>query len=210
MSHALLYSTRNPKILCWLAQELEKQIPDFDHHGQDRWLLAFAYRDLEKCLGVRWKTANRYELRMMVMKAAEDTPVEVKAFLKMWTGQWLGKWRERVRLFHKTPRFSKRHLGSMRRARRIYKGMKKRQELKRLIVQKLVNQGEVCMAGLIAENLIIEEIAHQLNRNSGKTSIKIGLNPVEILQGLLSKVKTLPDRKIPLIYLKIMLSNWDT
>ena len=87
MSHALLYSTRNPKILSWLAQELEKQIPDFDPHGQDRWLLAFAYRDLEKCLGVRWKTANRYELRMMVMKAAEDTPVEVKAFLKMWTGQ---------------------------------------------------------------------------------------------------------------------------
>ena len=85
--------------------------------------------------------------------------------------------------------------------------MKKRQELKRLIVQKLVNQGEVCMAGLITENLIIEEMTHQLNRNSGK---KIGLNPAEILQGLLSKVKTLADRKMPLIYLKIMLANWDT
>jgi len=209
MSHALFYSTRNPKILSWLAQELEKQIPDFDPHGQDRLLLAFAYRDLENCLVVKWKAANRYELRMMVMKAAEGRPEEVKAFLKIWTGRWLGKWRERVRLFQKTLKFSKRHLGSVRRAKRIYKGMKKRQELKRLIVQKLVNQGEVCMAGLIAENLIIEEIAHQLNRNSGKTSIKIGLNPAVILPGLLSKVKTLADRKIPLVYLKIMLDNWD-
>ena len=87
MSHALLYSKRNPKILSWLAQELEKQIPNFDPHGQDRWLLAFAYRDLENCLGVRWKAANHYELHMMVMKTVKDRPEKVKAFLKIWTGR---------------------------------------------------------------------------------------------------------------------------
>ncbi len=211
MSHALLYSTRNPKILSWLAQELENQIPDFDPHGQDRRLLAFAYRDLENCLGVGWKAANHRQLLTMMLRAAENHREEVKAFLKVWVSRWLGKWRERVRLFQKTPKFSKRHLRSLRRAKRIYERMKKRRELKRLIVQKLVKQGEVCMAGLIAENLIIEEIAHQLNRYSGKASMKkIGLNPAEILQRVLSKVKTLAHRKMPLIYLKIMLSNWDT
>ena len=206
MSHTLLYSTRNPKILSWIGQELKRQIPDFDPHGQDRRLLAFAYQDLQTCLGVRWKVADPYQLHMAVMKAAENRPEEVKAFLKVWTSRWLEKWRERVTLFQKMPRISKRRLRSLRKTKKIYNGMKKRQELKRMVVQKLVNQGEVCMARLIAETLIIEEIAHQLNRYGGKTV----LNPAEILQGLITKVETLPNRKSPIIYLKIMIGKWNT
>jgi hypothetical protein len=172
VSRALLHYARNPKILYWLAQELEKQIPDFDPNGQDRRLLAFAYQDLETCLGVRWKVANSHELRMMVTEAVKNRWEELKAFLKIWTGQWLEKWRERVSLFQNKPKFSKRYLESVRKAKKMYAEMEKRQELKRLIVQKLVNQGEVCMAELIAESLIIEEIAHQLNNNSRKASMK--------------------------------------
>ncbi|NIR87922.1 hypothetical protein GWO13_10385 [Candidatus Bathyarchaeota archaeon] len=212
MSHVLLYSARSPKILSWLAQELEKQIPDFDLYSQDRRVLAFAYKDLETCLETRWKVANPYQLRTMLMKAAQDSPEEVKAFLKVWISRWLEKWKERVRLFQKTPKFSKRHIGRVRKAKKIYKGMGKsaRRELKRLVVKKLVNQGEVCMAELIAKNLIIEEIANQLNRNSGKKSTKeISLNPAEVLQGLLVRIKTLAERKIPLIYLKIKLDTWN-
>jgi hypothetical protein len=63
---------------------------------------------------------------------------------------------------------------------------------------------------LIAETLIIEEIAHQLNRYGGKTSMKtLGLNPAEILQGIITKVENLPNRKSPIIYLKIMIGNWN-
>jgi hypothetical protein len=210
MSHTLLYPARNPKILSWIVQELKKQIPGFDPHGQDRRVLAFAYQDLQTCLGVRWKVVDPYQLRMAVIKAAENRPEEVKAFLKVWTGRWLEKWRERVTLFQKMPRISKRHLRSLRKAKKVYRGMKKRLELKRMVVEKLVNQGEVCMAGLIAETLIIEEIAHQLNRYGGKTSMKtLGLNPAEILQGIITKVENLPNRKSPIIYLKIMIGNWN-
>lgn len=160
---------------------------------------------------VKWKAADTHQLRITMLKAAENRSEEAKAFLKVWVGQWLGKWRERVRLFQRMPKRSKRHFRSLRKAKKVYKEIKKRQELKRLIVQKLISQGEVCMAGLIAENLIIEEIARQLTRGSGKKSMKnIGLNPAEILPGVLSKAKTLSDRKTPLIYLKIMLGNWNT
>jgi hypothetical protein len=208
MSYALLLSTRNPKILFWLAQELRKEIVDFDSYGQDRHLLAFAYRDLETCLKVKWKPANPYELHMLLKKAGENHPEEVKAFLKVWICRWLKKWRERVRLFQEMPRFSKRHLGNIMKAKKIYREMKERRELKKLVVQKLVNQGEVCMTRLIAETIIIEKIAHQLNRRGGKPSTTITLNPAEILQGILSKVKTLTDRKTPIVYIKIMLGNW--
>ena len=200
MSNTLLYPTRNPKILSWMVQELKKQIPDFDPHGQDRRVLAFAYQDLQTCLGVRWKVADSYQLHMAVIKAAENRPEEVKAFLKVWVSRWLEKWRERVTLFQKMPRICKRCLRSLRNSKKIYRGMKKRQELKRMVVQKLVNQGEVCMARLIAETLIIKQIAHKLNRLDGKNVI----NLADILQGLLTEVETLADRKTPLIYLKCM------
>jgi len=73
-------------------------------------------------------------------------------------------------------------------------------------VQKLINEGEVCMAELIAENLIIEEIAYRLNMNGGKTPTdKITLEPWHILQEVLPRVKRLTERKIPLIHLKLMM-----
>ncbi|NIR86155.1 hypothetical protein GWO13_00745 [Candidatus Bathyarchaeota archaeon] len=212
MPYTLLRSRRNPKILSWLAQELEKQIPGFAPYSQDRRLLAFAYKDLGTCLKVRWKVASPYQLRMMLIRAAEHRSEEVKAFLKIWIAQWLRKWRERVRLFQKIPKYSKPHLRSARKAKKIYKGTRQpaRQDLKRLVVKKLVNQGEICMAEFIAETFIIQEIAQQLNRHSGKTSIdEISLNPAEILQGLLARVKKLTDRKSPVIYLKIKLDTWN-
>jgi hypothetical protein len=208
MSNTLLHAKKHLKILSWLAQELKSQIPNFDPSCQDRRVLAFAYKDLQTCLGVRWRVTNPIQLLMMITGVAENHPEEVRAFLKVWTNRWLEKWRERVSLFQKMPRISKRHLNSLREAKKIYRGMKRWQEMKRMVFQKLVNQGEVCMAELIAETLIIEEIADQLNKYGDRTTMKkIGLNPAEILQGLTTKVETLPNRKSPIIYLKIMIGN---
>ena len=89
---------------------------------------------------------------------------------------------------------------------KIFKRMKEGQELKRLVVQKLINEGELCMAELIAENLIIEEIAFRLNMNGGKTPTdKVTLEPWNILQEVLPRVKRLTERKTPLIHLKLMM-----
>ena len=84
--------------------------------------------------------------------------------------------------------------------------MKEGQELKKMVMQKLINEGEVCMAELIAENLIIEEIAYRLNINGGKTPTdKSTLEPWHILQQVLPRVKRLRTRKTPLIHLKLMM-----
>lgn len=203
----MFHYDRNSKILGWLTQELRNQIPDFEPYGKDRRLLVFAYQDLEICLRVRWKVNGTHELRKRLLKAVENRSEEVKAFLKIWSGQWLWKWRERIRFYQRMPKFSKRHLERLRKNKEMYKRMEKsaRNELKTLAVQKLVNQGEVCMIVLIAETLILKEIAHQMERYRGKASVeKYELNPAKIFQGLLTRIKTLAGRKIPLIYLKML------
>jgi len=204
MPSAKLHASRNPVITSWLARELEKEIPDLDIYGSERRLLDFACKDLETCLNVKRKDTNSDEIEKALN--TEDRQEEIREFLKVWTKQWLEKWRERVTLCQKMPRFSLRHLKTKKKAMKIFKRMENGQELKKLVVQKLINEGEVCMAELIAENLIIEEIAYRLKMNGGKTPTdKITLEPWHILQEVLPRVKRLTERKIPLIHLKLMM-----
>jgi len=196
--------SRNPVITSWLAGELEKEIPDLDLYGAERRLLDFAYQDLETCIKLKWRGTNSDDIEKALN--TKDNQEETREFLKVWTKQWLEKWRERVTLCQKIPQFSLRHLKTKRKAMKIFKRMKEGQELKRLVVQKLINEGELCMAELIAENLIIEEIAFRLNMNGGKTPTdKVTLEPWNILQEVLPRVKRLTERKTPLIHLKLMM-----
>lgn len=204
MPSAKLCASRNPVIMSWLARELEKEIPDLDLYGSERRLLDFAYQDLETCIKMKRKDTNSDDIEEALN--TEDRQKEIKAFLKVWTKQWLEKWRERVTLCQKMPQFSLAHLKTKRKAKKIFKRMENGQELKKLVVQKLINKGEVCMAELIAENLIIEEIAYRLKMNGGKMPTdKITLEPWHILQEVLPRVKRLTERKTPLIHLRLMM-----
>ena len=182
-----------------LARELEKEIPDLDLDGAEKSLLDFAYRDLVTCLKLKGININPE-------KEDETRQEEIKAFLKVWTKQWLEKWRERVTLCQKTPYFSIGHAKAKKKAATIFKRMEKGQELKKLVAQKLITEGEVCMAEMIAENLIVEEIAYRLKTNSRKTPTdKNALEPWNIYQTVLPRVKRLTERKVPIIHLKLMM-----
>ena len=203
MPSAKLDSSRDPVIMPWLARELEKEIPDLDIYGSERRLLDFAYLDLETSLTEKLSTANFVDIDEALND--ETRQEEIKAFLKIWTKQWLGKWRERVTFCQRMPQFSLEHLQTKKKATKIFKRMENGQELKQMVVQRLINYGEVCMPELIAENLIIEEIAFRLKMNGGKTpKDKTLLEPWIILQEVSPRVKSLAERKTPLIHLKLM------
>jgi hypothetical protein len=203
MPSAKLRSSKTPVIMPWLARQLEKEIPDLDLYGSERRLLDFAYQDLETCIKLKWRGINSDDIEEALN--TEDRQEEIREFLKVWTKQWLEKWRERVTFYQKMPRFSLAHLKTKRKAKKIFKRMEEGQELKKLVVQKLINEGEVCMAELIAESLIIEQIAYHLRMNKGKDPAdKITLEPWHILQEVLPRVKRLTEQKTPLIHLKLM------
>jgi len=190
-------------ILSCLARELEKEIPDLDIHGSERRLLDFAYKDLETCLIEKLSDTDFIDLEEAL--ADESNQEEIRAFLKIWTKKWLEKWRERVKLCQKLPQFSLEHIKTKKKAAKIFNRMKNGLELKNMVVQRLINKGELCMADLIAENLIIEEIAFRLKMNGGMTPTnKTLLDPWTILQEVSPRVKSLAERKTPLIHLKIM------
>jgi len=191
-------------MLPWLAKELEREIPDVDIYGSERKLLDFAFQDLETCLDSECSKVSFDDIE----KALNDETNldEIKSFLKVWTTRWLKKWRERVTLCQKIPQISLAHIKIKNKAAKVFKQMEKENELKRLVIQKLINKGEVCMVNLIAENLIIEEIAQRLKANDKKEPTNwTTLDPLEIFQEVVPRINRLTERKVPIIHLKLMM-----
>jgi len=81
-------------------------------------------------------------------------------------------------------------------------------ELKKWVVQKLINQGEICMPELIADNLVIEQIAYRLKTRKGDDpASKAAMKPWQILQDVLPNVNVLAKKKMPLIHMKVMIGS---
>lgn len=202
MSSVRLDYSKKFTVMSLLARELIREIPQLDLYGQERSLLDFAYNDLKTCLKIKWKDLGSAEIEEALN--SEDRKEELNEFLKVWTPQWLEKWRERVTLCQKLPNFSLGHAKTKRKATKLFKRMENGQELKKLVAQKLINKGEVCMADMLAENLIIEEISRRLQRKRGKKLDNNALEPLNIFQAVLPGVQRLAERRIPLIHLKLM------
>jgi len=201
MPSAKLDGSSNPVMTFWLSRELEKEIPELDIYGSEKKLLEFACKDLETCLKANWKNTSITRIEEGLNRQEQE---ELKQFLKVWTKQWLEKWRERVTFCQKTPRFSLAHARARKKALKAFKQMDRGKELKDLTVQKLINSGEVCMAELIAENLIVEEIAQRLKENRKTSDDETILDPWHILQAVLPRIRQLAEKKTPIIHLKLM------
>lgn len=203
MPIAKVRAQETPVIMSWLAGELETEIPNLDIFGSERKLLDFAYHDLETCLIQKLSDTEFSNLEEIL--ADETRHDEIKAFLKYWTKQWLEKWRDRVTLCQKMPSFSLDYLKTKKKAIKIFKQMKDGPELKKMIVQRLINKGEICMADLIAESLIVEEIAFRIRANGKKmpSESKV-LEPLDILQQVSGRIRSLAERKTPIIHLKLL------
>lgn len=203
MPSAKLRASKDPVIKPLLAGELENEIPDLDVYGAERKLLDFAFQDLETCLTGNLSDTKLADIEKVLSDEARED--EVKSFLKVWTKQWLEKWRERVTFCRKVPQFSLEHLKAKKKATKMFKQMERGKELKKMVVQRLISNGEVCMADMIAENLIIEEITSRLRMNKGQASeAKTMLDPWSIFQQVAPRIKTLAKRKMPIIHLKLL------
>ncbi|MBT8171517.1 hypothetical protein KJN74_01420, partial [Candidatus Bathyarchaeota archaeon] len=193
--------SKNPLILPLLAGVLEKEIPDLDIYGSEKKLLDFAFNDLITCLSKKMNDIKFVEIE----KALNDVnyEIEIKSFLKIWTNNWLKKWRERVTFCQKVPQFSLEHIKAKKKAKTIFNRMKNGKELKKLVIQRLINNGEICMIEMIAENLITEEIASRLITNKGQKPTNNLIDQWSIFQQISPRVKRLAKRKNPIIHLKL-------
>lgn len=175
-----------------------------DTLGPDRKVLQIACQDLTNYLKVHWqiigKEANDCDIAEKLERFYREDRSELEEFLDIWTGMWLRKWKERVKLLignENTNRWNKatRILGN---AEPIWKNLTNRQEMEEIVVLTLVKNGEICGTTILAENLLKMELGEKKREYFSEKE-----QTLNVVNSTLRKARELTQSKGPLIFVKV-------
>ena len=187
-----------------LSERLREKNPMLELLGSDRKVLQIACKDLTNYLKVNWglvgKEANECDIAEKLEKAFRQDRKELEEFLNVWTGIWLRKWKERVKLLIGNDN-SKRwnHVSKiLEKAEPVWKSLSNRQEIEDVVVFTLIKNGEICGTSILAENLLKMELGDEK-----KTYMKDEEHILNVVNNSLRKARELTQSKGPLIFVKV-------
>lgn len=187
-----------------LSDKLKEIDPTMDVFGSDRKVLQIACQDLTNYLKVHWnlvgKEANECELVDMLEKFFNENPNELEEFLGIWTGIWLKKWKERVKLLignENSNRWNK-VTKILSNAEPLWRKLSNRQEMQELVTSTLIKNAEICGTSILAENLLKMELGEKSREYLNEEE-----QAMNVINNTLRKARELTRSKGPLIYVKI-------
>ena len=186
-----------------LSEKLKEKNPMLDILGSDRKVLQIACQDLTNYLKVHWdligKEANECEIVEKIEKVFNENPSELDEFLGVWTGIWLAKWNERVKLLignENSKRWN--HAAKvLKNGEAAWGNLSNRREIEDIIVSTLVKNAEICGTSILAENLIKMELGEEKDYESDEERI------VNVVNDTLRKAREMAQSKGPLIFVKV-------
>lgn len=194
-----------------LSEKLKSKNPMLDIFGSDRKVLQIACQDLTNYLKVHWdlvgKEANECELVDKLEEFHSENPDELEEFINLWTGIWLKKWKERVKLLigkDKAKRWNK-VTKILNKAQPLWKKLADRTEMQEVVTSTLIKNGEICGTSILAENLLKMEIG----RNK-KKYINEEEQVINVVNNSLRKARELARSKGPLIFVKVDKGYYNT
>jgi len=187
-----------------LSEKFKEIDPTMDVFGSDRKVLQIACQDLTNYLKVHWnlvgKEANECELVDMLEKFFNENPNELEEFLGIWTGIWLKKWKERVKLLignENSNRWNK-VTKILNNAEPLWRKLSNRQEMQELVTSTLIKNAEICGTSILAENLLKMELGEKSRKYLNEEE-----QTMNVINNALRKARELTRSKGPLIYVKI-------
>lgn len=187
-----------------LSEKLKSKNPMLDVFGSDRKVLQIASQDLTNYLKVHWdlvgKEANECELVDKLEEFYNENPDELEEFINLWTGMWLKKWKERVKLLigkEKAKRWSK-VTRILNKAEPLWRKLADRTEMQEIVTSTLIKNGEICGTSILAENLLKMEIGRNKKKyTNGQERV------ISVVNNSLRKARELARSKGPLIFVKV-------
>ena len=187
-----------------LTEKLKEAAPALDIMGSDRKVLQVACQDFTNYLKYHWnlvgKEANNLELAEKIEQYFKEDPVELESFLSVWTGIWLKKWTERVKLLigsQSTNKWNK-VAKTLSNAEPLWRKLEHKQEIMEVVEATLIKNGEICGTEILSENLLKMELGDKNNQN-----LKDKEQVLTILNNALRKAREMAQSKGPLIFVKI-------
>ncbi len=187
-----------------LGEKLKDSDPALDVMGSDRKVLQVACQDFTNYLKFHWnligKEANQCEVVEQLEKLFHENAAELDAFLTVWTGMWLKKWKERVKLLIGEQNANKwnKVAKTLTSAEPYWRKIERKKELTEVVVATLLKNGEICGTEILAENLLKMELGEKTIQN---------MNDKErvfcIVNNSLRKAREMAQSKGPLIFVKV-------
>jgi hypothetical protein len=187
-----------------LGEKLKDADPALDVTGSDRKVLHVACQDFTNFLKFHWdligKKASQCELVEKLEKLFKEKPDELEEFLTVWTGVWLKKWKQRVKLLIGQQNADKWRKASknLRNAEPFWNKVERKQEMQEVVVATLIKNGEICGTEILSENLLKMEFGgKRVKHLEDKERLFTAVN------NALRKARGMAQSQGPLIFVKI-------
>jgi len=188
-----------------LTEKLKDADPALDILGSDRKVLQVACQDFTNYLKFHWdligKEANNCEVVEKIERFFKENPAELEAYLTVWTGIWLKKWKERVKLLignQQANRWNK-VSKTLANAEPLWIKLERKQEITEIVVSTLIKNGEICGTDILSENLLKMELGERVNEVTVNEKAQV----LTVLNNALRKARDMAQSKGPLIFVKI-------
>lgn len=187
-----------------IGEKLKDADSALDVTGSDRKVLQVACQDFANFLKYHWdligKRASQCELVEKLEKLFKENPTELEEFLTVWTGIWLKKWKERVKLLIGNQNVNKwkKVIKNLKNAQQFWEKVERKQEVQEVVVATLIKNGEICGTEILSENLLKMELGGKCVRDlKDRERLFIAVN------NSLRKAREMAQSKGPLIFVKI-------
>jgi hypothetical protein len=187
-----------------LSEKLKSKNPMLDIFGSDRKVLQIACQDLTNYLKVHWnlvgKEANECILVDKLEEFYNENPDELEEFINLWTGIWLKKWKERVKLLigkEKAKRWNK-VTRILNKAEPMWRKLADRREMQEVVTSTLIKNGEICGTSILADNLLKMELGRNKKKYFNEKE-----QVINVVNNTLRKSRELARSKGPLIFVKV-------
>lgn len=187
-----------------ISKKMKEADPAMETEGADRKIPQTAYHDFINYLKFTWKLdekTDNNETVEKITKLFKEEQKEAEAFLTVWTGMWLKKWKQRVKIIlgnQKQETSSTGKVDAPNNSEKQWKGLENKHEMIEMIVSALIKNGEICGTQILAENILKTE--------AGKTKTpepNSKEHVLSILNSSLRRARDIANNRGPLIFVKV-------
>lgn len=189
-----------------LLESLRNRNLHLDLQGSDKRILSIASQDFMNYLIFHWKLTSQEitqpQFTERIRRYLHEKPEELKEFLNIWSGIWIKKWNERVRLVTGTEESQrlKKNRKRLSQVEPTWRQLRNRSEIEDIIVQTLIRNGEICGTSILTEHLLKTELASRIKRKTSTNSLE---DLLEITNRVLARARHLSRSKGKTIFIII-------
>ena len=187
-----------------LSKKIKQAESTLDILSADRKVLQVASQDFKNYIKFNWnpmkKKINATDLANKIEQLYKENPIEIEAFLTVWTGLWLTKWKKRVNLLigKQNQNEANKTSSTPAKAESLWSKLECREEMIEILEASLIKNAEICGTKIIAENILKLELNKKIYKDiDDKEQV------LSILNNTLRRVREITQRTGPLISIKV-------